>query len=140
MLGRIHLSGFLNRMTERQQALVAESVAAYKAIRADLPGTLPFWPLGLPGWEDDWLALGLRGAGAGYLTVWHRPGPDGGQESAPARQRTLSVPHLRGQGVRVQVVHPAAAPGAVHWDDENGELTVELPHAPQAVVVRLAVD
>ncbi|TDU02671.1 alpha-galactosidase [Streptomyces sp. 846.5] len=140
MLGRIHLSGFLDRMTERQQALVAEGVAAYKAIRADLPGTLPFWPLGLPGWEDDWLALGLRGAGASYLTVWHRPAPDGAQESAPARQRTLSVPHLRGHGVRAQVVHPATAPGAVHWDDGNGELTVELPHAPQAVVVRLAVD
>ncbi|MFC1402891.1 MULTISPECIES: glycoside hydrolase family 36 protein [Streptacidiphilus] len=142
MLGRIHLSGFLDRMTEDQQVLVAGGVAAYKAIRADLPGTLPFWPLGLPGWEDEWLALGLRGDGATYLTVWRRPAPDGAPGSAPqaARRRTLAVPHLRGLGVHARVVHPAATVGSVHWDDEHGELTVELPHAPQAVVVRIAAD
>ena len=37
---------------------------------------VPFWPLGLPGWTDEWVALGLRCATTSYLTVWHRhPGP-----------------------------------------------------------------
>ncbi|WP_042406523.1 alpha-galactosidase [Streptacidiphilus carbonis] len=140
MLGRVHLSGFLDRMTDRQQELVAQGVAAYKAVRAELPGSRPFWPLGLPGWEDDWIALGLHGVTADCLTVWRRPAAGAARTPGPEdRVRTLALPHLRGLGARVQVLHPAAADTVVSWDDARGELAVELPRAPQAVVVRLVV-
>ncbi|MEY9964796.1 alpha-galactosidase [Streptacidiphilus sp. MAP12-16] len=140
MLGRIHLSGFLDRMSAAQLALVAEGINAYKGIRDELPGLLPFWPLGLPGWEDPWIALGLRGDTTSCLTVWHRPAPDS-EPIVPTRsRRTMSLPHLRGRGVHAEVLYPASAATAVRWHDDLGELTVELPSLPGAVVVRLTVS
>lgn len=49
LLGRIHLSGHLDRMAQRQLALVRDAVTTYKTIRPDLARAVPFWPLGLPG-------------------------------------------------------------------------------------------
>jgi alpha-galactosidase len=63
MLGRIHLSGHLDRMSARQRTLVADALAAYKRIRGGIAAAVPFWPLGLPGWTDSWIALGLRAPG-----------------------------------------------------------------------------
>src|SRR5690606_39750966 len=60
LLGRVHLAGQIHRLDERRTALVREAVAAYRRIRHRLPAALPFWPLGLPGWHDDVVALGLR--------------------------------------------------------------------------------
>lgn len=133
LLGRIHLSGFLDRMSAAQLALVTEGIDVYRSLRADLPDTVPFWPLGLPGWDDDWIALGLRGDGVSYLTLWHRAA------STPETSRTLSLPHLRGKGARAEVLYPASATGGTEWNDEHGELTVRLPRTPAAVVVRLVV-
>ncbi len=48
LLGRVHLAGRLDLMTETQLALVGEGVAVYKEIRGDIVDSIPFWPLGLP--------------------------------------------------------------------------------------------
>ncbi|GAB2848196.1 hypothetical protein GCM10027074_13670 [Streptomyces deserti] len=132
LLGRIHLSGHLNRMTGHQLALVRDAVGTYKAIRADLARAVPFWPLGLPGWTDEWLALGMRvpGEGTSYLSVWRRGG--GPELRVPIR-------HLAGKPVRVDVLHPSgAAAGAVGWD--GGGLVVSLPRTPAVLLLRLTVD
>lgn len=131
LLGRVHLSGHLDRMSEHQLGLVRDAVATYKAIRGDLARALPFWPLGLPGWTDAWLALGMRVPdGPSYVTVWRR----GGEE----RDVRLPVPHLTGGVVRTEILHPAAAaaggPAAV-WD--GGALRVTLPRTPAVLLVRL---
>lgn len=129
MLGRIHLSGHLDRMTEPQLALVREALATYKAIRGDLRTAVPFWPLGLPGWAAEWVALGLRApvAGAAYVSVWRRGGPG---------ELTLPVRHLAGaEGVRAEVLH-AVEGAAVEWDATDG-LRVRLPSVPSMVLVRL---
>lgn len=110
LLGRIHLSGHLHRMPERQLGLVRNAVAVYKTLRADLARAVPFWPLGLPGWTDDWLALGMRvtGEGASYVSVWQRGG-DG--------ELRLPVNHLAGREVRTEVLYPSApVAGSVRWD------------------------
>jgi hypothetical protein len=52
LLGRIHLSGHIDQMSQRQHGMVTEAVEVYKAIRADLAEAVPFWPLGLPCWTD----------------------------------------------------------------------------------------
>ncbi|MEZ0064580.1 alpha-galactosidase [Streptacidiphilus sp. MAP12-20] len=140
LLGRIHLSGFLDRMSTGQRALVTEGITAYKRVRAELHDTVPFWPLGLPGWDDDWIALGLRGDASSLVTVWHRAaaagGSAGGSAGVSGPRRVLPLPHLRGKGARVEVLYPASAASGIEWDDERGELTVELPNLPGAVVVR----
>lgn len=141
LLGRVHLSGRLDRMTEDQLTLVREALTAYRALRADLPTAVPFWPSGLPGWTDEWLALGLRVATAGgatYVTVWRRGGE---------AERFLPVRHLHSaeqgpDGVRVSVVHPSAFDGTAEWDGDRdgGGVRVVLPRSPMAVVLRLSDD
>ncbi|MDH6622505.1 alpha-galactosidase [Streptomyces sp. LBL] len=130
LLGRIHLSGHLDRMSTRQLDLVRDAVRTYKTIRADLAQAVPFWPLGLPGWTDQWLALGMRVPGdrTSYLSVWRRGGE---------AELRIPVAHLVGSGeVRPDILHPSA-PGAeaAVWDGDA--VRVALPRVPGVVLVRL---
>ena len=76
MLGRIHLSGRIFELAPQARALVDEAMAVYKTIRADLPQAVPAWPLGLPAWNDPWVALALRTESTTYVTVWRRSGDE----------------------------------------------------------------
>ncbi|MFJ4819417.1 alpha-galactosidase [Streptomyces sp. NPDC088801] len=129
LLGRIHLSGHLDRMSDHQRALVRDAVNVYKSIRGDLARALPFWPLGLPGWTDEWLALGLRspGDGTAYLSLWRRGGPD---------ELRVPVPHLAGRAARVEILHPSTPEaGRAVWDGSG--LTMSVPRTPGALLIRL---
>jgi alpha-galactosidase len=130
LLGRIHLSGHLDRMTAEQRGLVAEAVRVYKAIRADLALSVPFWPLGLPRWDDSWVAHGLRAAERSYLLAWRRGGPD----AADPGQVTLPVPHLHRTDARAEVLFGT---GQTEWSPAAGALTVTLPLAPAACLIGL---
>ncbi|ELS56897.1 glycoside hydrolase family 36 protein [Streptomyces viridochromogenes] len=128
LLGRIHLSGHLNRMSAHQLGLVRDAVETYKSIRGDLVRAVPFWPLGLPGWTDEWLALGMRVPdGPSYLSVWRRGG---------AGELRLPVGHLADREVRAEILHPSAArAGSALWDGDG--LRVSLPRTPGVLLVRL---
>ena len=131
LLGRVHLSGNLDRMTPDQRALVAEAMAVYKRIRADIPASVPFWPLGLPGWTDAWTAVGLRGAAKSYATVWRGPGADS------VAEQVLSLPHLRGREARASVLFPQNTKTVLDWSADRGELTVHLPEPGNACLIAL---
>ncbi|WP_405552167.1 alpha-galactosidase [Streptomyces canus] len=146
LLGRVHLSGFLNLMSDEQFDLVRSAISVYKDIRPEISGAHPFWPLGLPAWEDTWIVHGLRSQDSTYLAVWRREHRESGGETVPSRhgqnepvydQCTLTLPHLRGAPVRTTVLHPATA-DAAEWDAANGKLTVSLPRANTAVLLRLS--
>lgn len=144
LLGRVHLSGHLDRMTPAQLALVAQAVRVHKELRADLASAVPFWPLDLPTWTAPWTALGMRAEAACYLTVWRRDGTEG--------TAVLPLPHLRGADVAPRVLFPSdagSAPadasghvpvdaGTAAWNAAAGELTVTLPRRHTAVVLRLS--
>ncbi|MEU9918279.1 alpha-galactosidase [Streptomyces sp. NPDC051001] len=139
LLGRVHLSGFLNLMSEEQAGLVRSAISVYKELRPELGGARPFWPLGLPAWEDAWLAHGLRGQGAMFLTVWRRaPGDAGTPDPSADTDRTLTIPHLRGAHVQPTVLYPTTADAAVKWDADAGQLSVSLPRENTAVLLRLS--
>ncbi|MFD7935385.1 alpha-galactosidase [Streptomyces sp. NPDC059755] len=149
MSARIHLSGFLDRMTPDQVALVRSGVAAYKALRSEIPESLPFWPLGLPSWEDTWIASGLRGDTATWLTLWRREPTAGAQGGDPrprnrhgAGDRTcaVTISHLRGVRLRPTVLYPATADATAAWDASVGRLTVSLPRPDTAVLLRLSAE
>src|SRR5205823_9581897 len=102
MLGRFYLSGRLDGMSDAQRALVAQAVAAHREIAPLIARATPSWPLGLPGWDDPWLALAL-GFDDGddeslLLTLWRRPGS--------AAVTHLELPALRGHEVSVEPVFP----------------------------------
>ncbi|MET9271486.1 glycoside hydrolase family 36 protein [Kribbella sp. NPDC003557] len=92
--GRLYLSGHLNRMTAPELDLVRSALAAHREILKDLDSLVPSWPLGLPGWTDEWIALALDGPSATYLTLWHR-GPGPATISLPIRRATIT-PHFPG--------------------------------------------
>ncbi|WP_043662422.1 alpha-galactosidase [Streptomyces xylophagus] len=135
LLGRIHLSGFLNLMSDEQFDLVRSAISVYKDLRPEIATAHPFWPLGLPGWDDEWIAHGLRGSKASYVMVWRRESDALGLADT---DRTLTVPHLRGAHVHPTVVYPATADAGAEWDAGEGRLRVSLPRADTAVLVRLS--
>jgi len=108
--------------------LAAEAVSAHKRFRRRLPYCTRFWPLGLPGWEDEWLAVGLRdegvdGEGAIYLTIWRRsdkagrcaielPMPPSGHQWEPPVAVFPSTSTLR--------LELAEAADALHAFDDSG--------------------
>jgi alpha-galactosidase len=70
--GRLYLSGHLNQMTPAELDLVRAALAAHRTILEDLESLVPAWPLGLPQWDDEWVALVLTNSEVSYLTLWHR--------------------------------------------------------------------
>lgn len=124
LLGRIHLSGRLDQMRPEQLRLIYEGMEAYNtSIRGMLPTSLPFWPLGLGSWHDDWLAYGLRSEDGGkcVVAVWRR----GGAETAC----TLPIVAFKDAGgsVDVRMLYPANFEGSGSWDSGASALQVKLP-------------
>ncbi|NQX26436.1 alpha-galactosidase [Microbacteriaceae bacterium VKM Ac-2854] len=130
VLGRMYLSGYLNRMSAAERELVHEAVTAQKTVLATIEDALPFWPLGLPGWSDEWLALGLRSDDAAYLSVWRRPGV--------ASSIVLPLPAWRGAALEVAPFFPNdSGDWTWRWNAEAGELHVTAPVGPSARVLRV---
>ena len=136
ILGRLYLSGHLNRMAPGQLALVREAVQVHKALRPQLATGLPCWPLGLTGTPGPWVAMGLKPrdpAGDTLLTLWRRPG------AAPAIEVPLA--HLRGADVAPEVLFPTPGHGAAEWSldwrPEAGVLHLTVPEAGPAATARV---
>jgi alpha-galactosidase len=130
MLGRIHLAGRIDTLSERQRTLVRSALDVYRGLRDRIPSMVPFWPAGLPGWHDDWLAYGLRDADGAFLVVWRRGGP--------ATWRLALDPRwVPATAATVVFPEPASAPTTVpEVTLSDGVLDLALP-APAARLVRL---
>ncbi|MCD2443373.1 alpha-galactosidase [Agromyces sp. SYSU K20354] len=125
ILTRLYLSGWLDRMTSAQRRLVAEAVAAHRAVRSEVADAIPRWPLGLPGWTDEWIALAV----GELLTVWHRGDSGGGIE--------LPWPPAEDHDVVVEEVFPIARDGWEHsWNGGALRITSRLAE-PSARTFRL---
>lgn len=124
MLGRIHLSGFLYRLSARNQELVREGVACYKLIRQDLKKALPVYPLGLISFHSAWAASGLKTDNKLYLSVWRRQ----------SEQDTITIPLSlpKKQNVRVSCLYPKGLPVSFGFDESSSCLTVTLPQCYSA--------
>ncbi len=119
ILGRLYLSGWLNRLDAAQHGIVASAVQAHKRLRHRIAVSSPFWPLGLPAWDDPWIALGLRdGDDALFLTVWRR-GARPGMVSVPLPP---APPGRRWDAPTA--VFPAHSPLSVALDARAGSVEV----------------
>lgn len=127
MLGRPQLSGGMWKLDDRQLSVVRDAVETYKSYRHLIPRALPFWPLGLPSWDDAWSAHALVVDEEIYTSVWRR----GGTEAI-----TLPFPQLAGREVNVEVLFPRELARGVKWRSE-GLLDVILENAPSARFIRL---
>lgn len=70
--GRLYLSGFLHELRDDQRAHVREAVRVHRGLREGLREVEPFWPLGLPAWDDAIVCLGLRSRDHDDLFIWDR--------------------------------------------------------------------
>jgi alpha-galactosidase len=130
LFGRVHLSGKLDELDAETLNLVKQGMDVYKSIRSEIKTALPFWPLGLPKWHDEWVVLGMVAeSGNIYLSVWRRRGPS---------SATLPIANLTGKvDVEVELLYPGCFLADVKWDAESSSLTVELTSAPSARLFRL---
>ncbi len=117
LLGRLYLAGHLDRLSDARFALVQDAVRLHREERLRLDRSVPVWPLGIPQWSDDLLALGLADGGRTLLGVWTRG--DGG---------TVTVP-TRGS---VRQVFPSTTAWPIRTEDDGFALTV--PAGPDAAV------
>ena len=127
LMGRVHLSGRIDLLSEEQLALVRQGMDVYKSMRMDVKNSVPFWPLGLPGWHDEWLAVGLKvlGRERRYVAVWRRGG--GGRCEWP-----ITGVSGGGEGAgerKVETLYPVGAQFETEaaWSGEKGVVEVTLP-------------
>ncbi|MBT1681225.1 glycoside hydrolase family 36 protein [Curtobacterium aurantiacum] len=118
VLGRMYLSGYLNEMSASQRAVVGDAIAAHRQVLEIIESAVPVWPLGLPGWEHTWVALGLAVPdGDLFLSVWALPGA--------SASVSLPLPAFAGQTVVVEPLFPTALGSwSVAWDAASGSLEV----------------
>jgi alpha-galactosidase len=126
LAGRLYLSGFLNELDAGARAMVATAVRLHKAWRPWLARSEPFWPLGLPGWDDETVCLGLTDGVTTRVFVWDRA----------ERARRITLPGA-GRGSEASVLN--LADGADAWTAslDGPDLVVETPPGLSARVVEL---
>ncbi|WP_165989696.1 glycoside hydrolase family 36 protein [Streptomyces sp. YIM 98790] len=133
ILGRLYLSGRLDRMTGGQLALVREAVACHRELLPFLSRSLPCWPLGLAGPPGPWVVQGLRAPdpdGDTLLTLWKLPGA--------SRVLELPLPHLRGSAAEPETVFPRGGLAwGLRWDAAPGVLRVDCPAGGPAATARV---
>lgn len=119
LLLRVHQSGHLAELEPHRRKLVKEALDYYKTIRSDIPHATPFWPLGLPDSEGEWVSLGLRRGERRYVAVWRIAG-----EAANVQ---LSIEELKGFEPVIACAYPQQHSSTWNWDQSAGVLTVALP-------------
>jgi alpha-galactosidase len=124
--GRLYLSGNIDRLDDEQFTIVREATANYPEIIAHHEQATPLWPLGLPGWNDDVVALASATDDETYLFVWNR-----GAEGA-----TVPLPQFAGQRALVETVFPTMLTAwGTEWSASKGELQIDFGGTSEAARV-----
>ncbi|KAJ5722271.1 Melibiase subfamily [Penicillium malachiteum] len=124
LMGRVHISGRIDLLDEKQLDLVVEAMTVYKDMRGHIKDFLPFWPLGLPKWQDDWLVVEFRHGKHRYIAVWRRGGK--GHLDIPVGPQGLS---------HYEVLCPRNFSTSLSWKSDNSCLSIAIPHAPSARLI-----
>ncbi|RED58124.1 glycoside hydrolase family 36 protein [Cohnella lupini] len=132
LLLRVHQSGHLAELSPRRRELVKEALDYYKTIRTDIPEAVPFWPIGLPTQQADWISFGLRRDNRIYLAVWRIAG-----ETSEIK---LPLGGLVNQELDVKRAYPHENDSEVSWHSEEGYLAVRMPKIRTARLFELSVQ
>ncbi|MBR6338498.1 MAG: alpha-galactosidase, partial [Ruminococcus sp.] len=94
----------------------------------DIKTAVPFWPMGLSRFDDDYVSLGLRNAdGSAYIALWRR---EGDSDSV-----SLPVGFLEGERVSAECIYPSFNENGFAF--ENGALKVDMPQSYTARLFKL---
>lgn len=134
MLFRIHQSGHLARLSGERFELVKEGIALYKEIRKDIKEGVPFWPLGFPVFEDEWVVYGMLAEKEqkAYLAVWHvRPGKE---------RIIIPLERWKGKNIKAECLYPKKDFQKSRWNQVIGSLTVQLPNDTSARLFQISLN
>ncbi len=123
MLTRIHLSGDILNLTPKQFADVKQGVECYKKFRSQIPEFVPFYPLGLNSYQDDFICVGYKAKSEKYLAVWKMNSED----------NYVFIPLQN--VVTANVLYPTDS--KCKFDITESGLEVTLPDKFSAVILRL---
>lgn len=98
LAGRLYQSGWLDRMSPNQLALVADGVRVHKQTVRTLARSVPRFPTGLPNWDDAWISVAFDAGDETLLLAWRQEHADDSVE--------LAVPHLGDAEVTVEQIYP----------------------------------
>ncbi|MGO4587405.1 glycoside hydrolase family 36 protein [Paenarthrobacter sp. 2TAF44] len=121
LLSRVHLGGRIDTLSPGQLGVIRAGLDAYKALRADISSSVPTFPLGLPGWRDNWIAQGARLGERTLAVIVHRRG---GEE-----QQSIDLPAWLGE-------HPSATVAYPPWGAADA---IVLPAAAGAAVLNVTL-
>lgn len=122
LLGRMHLAGHLELLSDKQYELVKEGVKVYKELAPFKKSALPFLPLGFTSFGKKTVAVGLKNKDTAYLAVYDLCGDN---------TKTIPVNGYKD----VATVYPRGADVEIKISD--GELFVKFARKNQAVFLRL---
>lgn len=118
MLLRFHQGGRMDLLKPECFDLVKEGLNYYKSIRAHIPTGKPFWPIGFPMVEDEWISMGLDCGDKIYLAVW-RMGNSNNHCEIPLKM-------LSNHNVTVKCAYPAVQKNPYSWNETNSQLSVRF--------------
>jgi alpha-galactosidase len=127
LLFRVHLAGRIDTLSAPQRMVVRDALRTYRSLRPTLSTGTPCWPLGLPGWRDDWIAVGRRAGQELFLAIWRRGGDAKVRIPLPTVTE-VDVLYPRWGGEMADLVSDA---------DGATALEIVLPASPSARLLRL---
>ena len=120
MLSRIHLSGDIANLSDIEFANVKKGIACYKNLREHIPQSLPFYPLGLNGYEKGWACVGYQTDSKKYIAVWR----------LNANESSIFIP--LNDVTAANIVYPANQNTSISMD--NNGVNVNLKNNYSAVI------
>lgn len=108
MLLRIHQSGHLAQLTPSRLALVREGIQCHLLIVDELKNGLPFWPIGLGKFGDEWLSVGVDCGDKSYLAVWHTKDGEAETDLPLSRWKKLTCLYPKHDAVCYSAVNGSA--------------------------------
>lgn len=129
LLLRVHQSGHLAELSKPRLALVKEALDYYKTIRMDIKESTPFWPLGPPDDQSEWVSVGLKHKDRSFIAVWRVRG-DSEQVVLPLTGR--DVHHSR-----FEIAYPKQHSSELSWNAELQQLTIKMPQGRVARLIEI---
>ncbi len=131
LLFRIHYAGRPDLLDEENIDLIKQGIDYYKRNRQQISQAIPFYPLGVPGVEDDgrWMAMGMKSNDSIRLAVWRKNSTD----------HECIIP-LKGLPLKgnVRCVYPSEPCYQPKMQFEKNQLRIELPNKCSARLLELS--
>lgn len=116
MLGRIHLSSFVNKLPDNQLDLIREGIRYYKSIVDYKKKALPIYPKGIARFFSKEVVGGLTDNQRIILGVWNTSN----------KPKTISIDLSKYHVVDAKVGYPTSLDTDYHFDEQTKVLTVSF--------------